>query len=242
MRAALGLLSGTLRVVPFLVTGCESNASAPESRERGELVVPYDPLQQLAPGVFYHEHAGGVRIKMDYLLFDETSLPALRAKALEVEALASQKDDARSRHLQTRWRHELAMAERAYSLLASPAGQEALGALKRHLSRQGITLQAFGCSNNATARSTSSRPGAKADASASCGGAVSYSTKTEALASAAAGQPARDRDSGSSFSRSSAVRYGSYACSSSAMAESSVNVAGQPTIPAGRDTDSHRGC
>lgn len=222
-----------------VLAGC-AQVSAPEADEVADTqpeLVDNDPLVQLAPGVFYYEHDGGVRIKMNYLEFDETSLDAIRAKEAELGTLSAQGADKLVQERSERWASELAVAEKASALLSSEEVQTSLRTLE---SEGGLSTQAFGCDNTATARSTGSRDGAKADARASCNGSVNYATNTEAIAEAE-GDVDRDRDSGGSNSRASAAEYGDSFCSSSAEAESVIEAL-RVDIPAGRDTDRHRGC
>ena len=227
-----------LGFLTFLV-GC-SQVLAPETDQVTEPqpeLVDNDPLVQLAPGVFYYEHDGGVRIKMNYFEFDETSLEAIREKGIELNALSAQSTNKLVQERSERWASELAVAEKVTALLSSDEVQTSLQTLE---SNSGLSTQAFGCDNTATARSTTFRDGAKADARARCGSFINYATNTEAIAEAE-GDIDRDRDSGGSYSRASAEEYGDSFCYSSAEAESVIDTIGID-IPAGRDTDRHRGC
>ena len=224
-----------------VLTGCSqvSESEVDQVAEPQPEFVDTDPLVQLAPGVFYYEHDGGVRIKMNYFEFDETSLDAIRAKTAELDKLSAQNLDSLALERSDRWTDELEVAEADMALFDSEAVQTALKAELETRTGELSTL-AYGCDNNATARALSSGSGTKAQGKASCNGPFEYETSAETVAEAGGGRPDRDDDEGDTYASAYAEKSGTYACYSSAQAKSKVKI--RVVVPAGRDTDRHSGC
>lgn len=216
---------GLLVVLSALFAACSSTgAPQPQAAEEvpGE-VADSEGWIAVAPGFRYRNTYGGIDF---WVTPPELTASGLQKVESHINALERNASSEMDRFRLAEWKKTLASASEQFEIWKTywPKLQEEYRKALEELSSQKInesTLQpaATSCSLGATAAPTTSKPGAKAYATANCtpdGRAISGYVRTETTAHAGSSWPPACSNDAWATTQCSSTAYGTYSCSSSA--------------------------